>query len=452
MRGYASLRHALDNAFAVLYNISVDELEKKVADKLRAHAGERIAIGVSGGRDSSCLLRAVVACCVVPLGNITVVHVNHGLRNEADGDEAFVVRMCKELDVECRTFRIDAAGEARAKGLTVEQAARDLRYGIFYGLIRSREADRIMTAHHALDNAETVLMHLFRGAGLGGVRAMDDRQVLRPFIDIYPEELDGYASRNGIEYVDDATNFIDDADRNFIRLNVLPVIERRYRGAIRAVNAFSRECATAYDVLDGAVDPSLITSDRGAAVISDAALETPVAAYYVRRALERFSLTDVTREQVENVVRLRGMRTGAVAELANGVKAAREYGRVALYVPRPEYRGEKPLVIGNNYIDGLTVRVERGTGDARALVADYGKLGGATIRFRRDGDTFVPFGGGRKKLKQYFIDKKIPRRVRDRIPLVCRGSEVLVAVGVEISDTVKLTDDTTERVVIYKRQ
>ena len=272
MRGYASLRHALDNAFAVLYNISVDELEKKVADKLRAHAGERFAIGVSGGRDSSCLLRAVVACGVVPRGKITVVHVNHGLRNEADGDEAFVVRMCKELDVECRTFRIDAAGEARAKGLTVEQAARDLRYGIFYGLIRSREADRIMTAHHALDNAETVLMHLFRGAGLGGLRAMDDRQVLRPFIDIYPEELDGYASRNGIEYVDDATNFIDDADRNFIRLNVLPVIERRYRGAIRAVNAFSRECASAYDVLGGSVDSSLITSDCGAAVIADAAL------------------------------------------------------------------------------------------------------------------------------------------------------------------------------------
>ena len=182
-------------------------------------------------------------------------------------------------------------------------------------------------------------------------------------------------------------------------------------------------------MLDGAVDPSLITSDRGAVVIADAALETPVAAYYVRRALERFSLTEVTREQVENVVRLRCMRTGAVAELANGVKAAREYGRVALYVPRLEYRGEKPLVIGNNYIDGLTVRVERGGDDARALVADYGKLGGATIRFRRDGDIFVPFGGGRKKLKQYFIDKKIPRRVRDRIPLVCRGSEVLVAVG-----------------------
>lgn len=428
----------------------MDELEKKVADRLRGHERERIAIGVSGGRDSSCLLRAVVSCGF-PRGNITAVHVNHGLRKEADGDEAFVKDMCASLGVACRSFRIDAAGEARDKGLTVEQAARDLRYGIFYGLIRSREADRIMTAHHALDNAETVLMHLFRGAGLSGLRAMDGDSILRPLLDVYPEELDAYAKRNGIRYVQDATNFVDDADRNFIRLDVLPMIERRYRGAVRAINALSRECSAAYSALDGAVDETLIRYEGGEAIVADAALKTPVAAYYVRRALDRaFTLTDVTREQIENVVRLAGMRTGAVAELANGVKAAREYGCVALYLGRPEYRGEKPLALGDNYIDGLTVCVERGGGDGK-LAADYGKLVGATLRFRRDGDTFVPFGGGRKKLKQYFIDKKIPRRVRDRIPLVCRGSEVLVAVGVEISDAVKLTDDTKERVVIYKR-
>lgn len=430
----------------------MDELEKKIADKLRAHADERIAIGVSGGRDSSCLLRAVVSCGF-PRERITAVHVNHGLRKEADGDEAFVRDMCAALGVAFRAFRIDAAGAARDKGLSVEQAARDLRYGIFYGLIKAREVDRIMTAHHALDNAETVLMHLFRGAGLSGLRAMDGDSVLRPFLDVYPEELDAYAERNGIAYVQDATNLLDDADRNFIRLNVLPLIERRYRGAVRAINALSHECTAAYSALDAAVDETLIRYEGGAALISDAALRTPVAVYYVRRALDSaFTLTDVTREQIEGVVRLVDMRTGAVAELANGVKAAREYGCVALYLGRPEYRGEKPLVLGDNYIDGLTVRVERGGDGGNALVADSGKLVGATLRFRRDGDTFVPFGGGRKKLKQYFIDKKIPRRVRDRIPLVCRGSEVLVAVGLEISDSVKLTDATTERVAVYKRQ
>lgn len=445
------MRHALDNAPVIIYNIAVDVLEKKIADKLRAHAGERIAIGVSGGRDSSCLLRAVVSCGF-PRENITAVHVNHGLRKEADGDEAFVRDMCASLGVAFRAFRIDAAGAAREKGLTVEQAARDLRYGILYGLVKAREVDRIMTAHHALDNAETVLMHLFRGAGLSGLRAMDGDSVLRPLLDVYPEELDAYAERNGIAYVQDATNLLDDADRNFIRLNVLPLIERRYRGAVRAINALSHECTAAYSALDAAVDDSLISYEGGAALISDAALKTPVAAYYVRRALDSaFTLTDVTREQIEGVVRLADMRTGAVTELANGVKAAREYGCVALYLGRSEYRGEKPLALGDNYIDGLTVRVERGGDGGNALVADRDKLVGATLRFRRDGDTFVPFGGGRKKLKQYFIDKKIPRRVRDRIPLVCRGSEVLVAVGVEISDAVKLTDATTESVVIYKR-
>lgn len=442
----------------------MDELLQKTAACLSAYRGKKIAVGVSGGRDSMCLLHAVLACGVADKTDVTAVHVNHGIRENAVRDENFVRARCGEMGVKFICERVDAVGESRARGLTLEQAARNLRYGAFYEAVKRGAADIVLTAHHALDNAESVLMHLFRGSGLDGARGMTEPAqgiecggsrpiVVRPFIDVYPQEIEEYCGKNGIEFVTDETNLIDDADRNFLRLNVIPLIEQRYRGAVKAINAFSRECATACSVLDGLIDMRLIEKRDGAVIVYDEALRGDLAARYIRRALEEFTLVDVTRTQIERVAALVDMRTGAAAELANGVIAAREYGSVALYLPRLPYDGERPLVTGANYIDGLKVTVEQSDESPTSVkggAVDLAALDGAVLRFRRDGDVFTPYGGKRKKLKQYFIDRKIPKRVRDRSPLICRGNEVLVIVGVEISDGVKQTESTTVRAVVRK--
>ncbi len=411
-----------------------------------------------------CLLHAVLNCGAVKKEDVTVVHVNHGIRENALRDEDFVRTYCADTGVKFICERVDAVGESKSRGLTLEQAARNLRYDAFYGAVKHGAAEVVITAHHALDNAESVLMHLFRGSGLDGARGMSQTAqfeynaqarlpVLRPFIDVYPHEIDEYCAANGIKFVTDETNFADDADRNFLRLNVIPLIEKRYKGAVKAINAFSRECASACSVLDGLLDARLIEKRDGAVLVYDEALRGELAARYVRRALQEYSLVDITRAQIDRVAELVGMRTGAEAELANGVIAAREYGCVALYLPKITYCGESPLQTGANYIDGLKVTVELSDDspyDVRGGAVDLDALDGAVLRFRRDGDMFVPFGGKRKKLKQYFIDKKIPARVRDRLPLICRGNEVLVIAGVEISDGVKQTESTTVRAVVRK--
>ena len=401
-----------------------------------------------------CLLHAVLYCGVIQKENIIVVHVNHCLREQADSDELFVREYCNKNRIEFVAKRVDVNKHAAANGLTVEQAARNLRYDVFFDLIKHGKADVILTAHHALDNAETVLMHLFRGAGLDGLRGMGGGTIVRPFIDIYPDELDEYVRANSIEFVVDSTNFIDDADRNFIRLNVIPLIEQRYRGAVRAVNAFSRECGSVSDYLDGLCDLSCITHDCGAVLIAERALSTALATRYVRYALSEFSLVDITREQIERVVDLAHMRTGAVVELSGGILAAKEHGCVALYIPRSKFDGEVPLKTGANFIDGLAVDIVNSSlfpRDAAGRCVDLDKLCGAALRFRRDGDMFTPFGGRRKKLKQYFIDNKVPKRLRDRIPLICRGNEVLVIVGMQIADCVKQTDGTVNKGVVSPR-
>lgn len=431
------------------------ELLQKVAEVLAEYSEKKLAVGVSGGRDSMCLLHAVLNCGVVEKGNIIVVHVNHCLRDTADSDEAFVREYCKQNQAEFTAKRVDVNAYAAANGLTIEQAARDLRYGVFFDLIKSGRADVILTAHHAMDNAESVLMHLFRGSGLDGVRGMGEREkTLRPLMEVYPDELDEYVQKNGIKFVVDETNLIDDADRNFIRLNVIPLIEQRYRGAVRAVNEFAKECGGVCDYLDGSLDLSCIRYDGGAVLINERALCGVLAARYVRKALEYFSLVDITREQIERVTELAHMRTGAVVQLTGGIEAASEYGCVSLYIPRMLYDGEVPIKIGANLIDGLAVDIERSVvtpRDAVGRCVDLDKLNGAVLRFRRDGDTFTPFGGGSKKLKQYFIDNKVPSRKRDRIPLICHGNEVLVIVGMQIADTVKQTDKTVNKGTVSPR-
>lgn len=432
---------------------------KKTADILSEYSGKRLAVGVSGGRDSMCLLHAVIHCGVVEKKNIVAVHVNHCLRKTADRDEAFVRAFCRENNVRFVFERVDVDGECARRGLTVEQAARDLRYGVFNGLLDIGVADVVLTAHHALDNAETVLMHMFRGAGLAGLRGMAvfdaGRRIVRPFIGVYPDELDEYCAACGIDYMTDETNLSDDADRNFIRLNVMPMIEKRYGGAARAVNGFADECSKMYDVLDDMLDMSLIAHDRGAVVIKGDALSGKLGTLYVRRALSEFTLTDITREQTERVAALAHMRTGATVQLSNGIAASHEYGGVALYIPRLRCDAEVPIAVGANFIDGLAVDILTSDREPSAanvgLCVDLDKIDGAVLRFRRDGDVFAPFGGGQKKLKQYFIDIKLPKRLRDRIPLVCIGNEVLVVAGMQVSDKAKQTAATLRKGVVVPR-
>ncbi|MCH5161320.1 MAG: tRNA lysidine(34) synthetase TilS [Clostridiales bacterium] len=418
-------------------------------------SAKRLAVGVSGGRDSMCLLHAVVNCGEVSRANVTAVHVNHHLRDEADSDMLFVKRFCEDNGIAFSAHSVDV--KKTAVGQSVELTARQLRYDIFYSLLNSGY-DAVLTAHHALDNAESVLMHMFRGAGLDGLRGMSgvDRtgKILRPLLTVHPNELDEYAGANGIHYVQDSTNLLDDADRNFIRLNVIPLIEKRYSGVVRAVNALSSECGDACDELDSRLDMSLIKRDGGAVKVFSAALDSDLCYRYIRAAIKYFSLTDVTRVQVERVAGLKDKRVGAKIELSNGTTAAREYDGIVLYVERYKYEGSIVLHKGANILDGLKIDVTPISLDNVELksthgnIADFRKLDGAEIRFRRDGDIFTPFNGREKKLKEYLITEKVPSRLRDRIPLICRGDEVLVIVGYQISDKVRVTADTTDAVAI----
>lgn len=421
----------------------------------------KIAIGVSGGRDSMCLLTFVLEMNYFARENVTVVHVDHNLRETAERDAAFVRDFCAANKVPFLLRSVDVRAECARTGASVETAARNLRYEVFDEVLSDGVAEKLMTAHHALDRVETTLMHIARGSGLDGlIGIQDSRHFARPFLNEYPETLHNYAVLKNVAYVEDETNKSDEPDRNYLRHVVIPLIEKRYPAFVKSVNMLSDEAATSVAILDTLMRNDYVLVKGGEVKINLAAGKTELCNRYVMRAIKVFQIylgkqVNFDRVHVERVASLFDAPVGTLADVNGGIRAARDNDCVALFIENPKCLDEVPCVIGKSVIGGITVEIEKAKKKKLERgMCDFDKLSDTTIRFRRDGDIFKPYGGGTKKLKEYFIDEKIPRRKRDNMPLIVRGSEVLCIIGLEISDKVKI-DENTKRIVkasIQKRK
>jgi tRNA(Ile)-lysidine synthase len=208
--------------------------------------GERVCAAVSGGADSVALLRSLVAANAEERGGLGVglsaVHVHHGLRGAAaDGDLQFVRGLCGRLGVVLHERRVDVAGRIELERETLEEAARNLRYGVFRELMASGEADVVATAHTLDDQAETVLMKLLRGAwteGLGGISPVVEQgtaRVVRPLLGIRRCEIEDYLRNEGQEWREDASNRDVAHMRNRIRHELLPVLREYNPEVVRAL-------------------------------------------------------------------------------------------------------------------------------------------------------------------------------------------------------------------------
>ena len=412
--------------------------------------GEKIAVAVSGGKDSMCLLHFCLNCGAVKKDDVFVVNVEHGIRGlNSLRDSEFVKSYCDGAGVECRSFSVDIPAIAEMSGRSVETAAREERYKIFSSLVKSGACKYVLAAHHALDNAETVLMHLFRGSGIDGLKGMDilgRGYILRPLITTDKSEIDEYAEVNKVPFVTDETNSDGAYNRNFLRNEILPLVSSRWGGAVKAVNALGEEVKRLLALLDGLIDYSLVKTDGKVSEIDLHAFGNgALAPRYVIYALKAIGAErDVERRHIDLIVELCGKNTGSAVELPHGIRAEKTYGAVMIFkTERSEKNGScVPFALRCTEFCGIKITAEKtdkaefGSG---ALYLDLNKIpASAEIRFRRDGDRFRPYGGGEKKLKEYFIDKKIPKRLRDNIPLLCDGNRVLAVLGVEISDLVKI--------------
>ena len=386
-----------------------------------------------------CLLHL---CAAAAPGRFFVVTVDHGLRPEAAGETLFVKEQCDRLGVNCEIYRADISALAKSTSESTETAGRKFRRKLMAEIVSAGRADVIFTAHHADDNAETVLMHMLRGSGGRGLTGMKtaDGFLVRPLLSCTRAEIDAFNAAHGIKFVTDPTNSDSRYTRNFIRNEVLPLLNTRF-SATSALNRLARAASADEEFIGRFISREHIRCSDGEVRLAEAAFSEPaLAPRYVFEALKLMGAEDYDSVTAARAIGLIGCGAGKKATLAGGITAVRDYDGIAFYREAAKNDAATPFTGAGRYEKfGMEVAVCAPQAVKGAQRFDLNAVpDGAEVRYRRDGDVFRPFGSGGKKLKEYLIDKKIPARIRDKLPLICYNNEVLVVCGVEISDRVRL--------------
>ncbi len=425
-------------------------------------SGEIIGVACSGGRDSMCLLHYLNSIKAELDCEVVAVNVDHSIRPSSAFDTEFVMKFCKEHGIRAYKFKVEALKVMKDENLTLEQAARKVRYGVFETVISRGLVDKIALAHHMNDQAETVLLNIIRGAGLTGARGMEpvrDGVYIRPLLETPREEIMAYLDEHSIEYVEDETNNDTEFSRNYIRNIVMPALRKRFKGVDKNIVNFSRICAQDDKYINSQIDFSSIIEGKDIVKIplSLFYLDPAIVNRILLKELSRFAKQDIESKHIKMIREFAlEANNGSIINLPFKLKVSKEYDYIAMgnIKKREITTGEYPFRSGKLKIDGYgTIRTTaskvKNEIKLHQHVIDADKLPeGAIWRFRREGDMFAPLGlDGSKKLKEYFIDKKIPQRMRDDIPVLAVGNQILAVADIEIADSLKVTDETKQ---LYK--
>lgn len=421
--------------------------------------GKRVCVAISGGVDSTVLLHYLKANEKDGGFILSAVHCQHGIRGEESRlDESFVRALCEKWRVPLFVFSEDCPKRAKREKVSLETAARDFRLESFHSLVTSGKADFIATAHHVSDEAETVLFRLARGTSLSGAKGIESRRewLLRPLLDWKKEEILSYAKENGLSYRVDSTNLETDATRNKLRLNVFPALEEAVSGASVNLARFARFACQDDEFLYEQSRTLLSRSNTGRTLV----LFSDKPPLFRRACLiamkEKGIQKDYTAAHLESVYRLQESERGARICLPQGVIAQKTEQGIAFFLESEEEplppltplrEKEKPFdelgFDGGRYAVSVSLTPISG-GKGNVLRVDRDAIPkNAVFRFRKEGDVIKSFGGS-KSLKKFFNEKKIPVKERAFLPLIAEkdGSEVFAVCGVEISERVKITEET----------
>lgn len=421
-------------------------------------SGEIIGVACSGGRDSICLLHYLNSIKAELDCEVVAVNVDHGIRATSALDTEFVMQFCKDNHIRAYKFKAEALKVSKEEKLTVEQAARKVRYGIFETVMKKGLVDKIALAHHLNDQAETVLLNIVRGAGLNGARGMEpvrDNVFIRPLLTTPREEIMAYLDENGLDFVEDETNKDNSYSRNYIRNIVLPALRKHFKSVDKSIVNFASICAKDEEFINSQLN-------MGTLIETSEFTKIPLTYFYqdeaiinriLMKVLSRFAKQDIERKHIKMIREFAvEANNGNIISLPFKIKVMKEYDYITIgIIKKKEVVGENAFRSGKLKIEGYGII--RST-SSKVLtepkmhqhIIDASKLPSNAIwRNRQEGDTFSPLGlGGTKKLKEYFIDKKIPQRMRDEIPVLAVGNKILIVADVEIADELKVTDETKQ--------
>lgn len=415
--------------------------------------GGHVLCALSGGADSVCLLHWLNGLREEWGITLTAAHYNHQLRGaESQRDEQFVrdfvSQYCPEVPLIVGAG--DVAAHAARTQTGLEEAARDLRYAFLEETARQVGADVIATAHHALDNAETVLLNLLRGSGLRGLTGIPLRRgcIVRPFLTTRREELDAYLAAFDLPYAEDSSNADCRFARNRVRHQLLPLLQQVQPRAAEHLSKTARLLAQDEDYLTQQAaralpEPEVIANGISVPAALIAQQHPALAVRMVRMLLDELKEDggQCTAVQLESVVRLcRGEDPSAQCALPAGVLARRVYDRLELVrvaeqeelcpqqLPLP---GVLDLPWGRLTVERLGYEGQEQTACSLYLSAQRLQAG-VTVRARQVGDRLCRPGRVERTVKKILIDEKVPRHIREQIPVLDCGGKVAAVAGLGV--------------------
>ncbi len=448
-----------------------DLLDRMIAvcrEKKLFSPGDGLLIACSGGVDSVVLTDLL--CRMQQDWNLRlcVAHFEHGIRGtESAADADFVKQLAcsRHLPFYMRSENVPAfAGEQH---LSIETAARERRYAFLRSICRELELDGILLAHHADDQAETVLMHILRGAGMDGLSAMSYRQkdLIRPMLSFRKEELLEYSRERGLDFCEDRTNLVPDTMRNKLRLELLPLLEQEYHSSVgdhlcRLADIAAEEQDYLRQVLLSVL-PKVIREGEPPELSGEIFLELhPAIQRLVLRHYLQSVFGDILDLEYQHIEALRRLlkkgQTGSCLTLPRNRKVKLSYGWLHPVFPETRDLREYPLCIPGILAlsaYGMTVHAEIRTSlpehtDSMEFYCAFDQLPEPpVIRTRRPGDRIVTAAGTRK-LKDYFIDCKLRKELRDLQPLLVSGENVLWVIGKKRSSLFR--PESGERILCLK--
>ena len=437
----------------------VNRIKQYIGTNGLLKSGSLVITGISGGADSTALLKVLIELdyrCIA-------VHCNFHLRGaESDRDQKFVEELCQKLGVELIVCSYDTSSYARQKGISIEMAARELRYADFERIMLERGASAICIAHHRDDSVETLLLNLIRGTGLRGLTGIKPKNgnIIRPLLGVSRQEIEEYLKEIDQPYITDSTNLETDYTRNKIRLELLPLMRRINPNANSSIESTALHLQQAYAFYSQAIEQArteVVTGDESNFSINIAKLRlVPSVQALLFEILSPLGFNDA---QITAVAGSLDSQPGT--EFASATHRIVK-DRDALIVSPIGTKAFSSIEfsakdgISVDLTDGRTLSVNTASADTpiskdpSVATFDADLIDGPLlIREWKEGDWFIPFGmKGRKLVSDYLTDSKISAADRKKQLVVTYNNDIIWVVGLRSDNRYRVDMNTTQQLIL----
>lgn len=445
-------------------------VEQKVIKFIQTHSliesGDRILVAFSGGPDSVFLLQFINKFKKKYQITLSAFHLNHMLRKDADKEQKFCEKICSELNIPFYSNKTDVKSFAKQKKLSLEEAGREIRYRELYKYSEKYNFNKIATAHIADDNAETVLLNLFKGTGLKGISGIPVKRnnIIRPILCLTKKEILGYLKSANLKFALDKSNLDTVYDRNFIRLKIIPEIEKKLNPNLKnSVLNTSINLQSHYGLIEKLIAELELKyckqADEEIRIIKNLFTESDkfLTSELLRKVItEKFRVT-VEQKDIQKIFSVSQKQTGSTESLKNNIKIISDRQFIVLFRSRPEKTNSIRIKLDekkkfNSHFLSISEAGKKDVVISNNKKVEFvdGELTGKNfvIRKWKNGDKFHPIGmKGTKKLSDYLNDIKIDAKEKKNCYVLTSNNRIVWVIGERLDERFKLRPETK---IIYK--